>query len=129
MLKKFFTVAYLFGPYAIQMSRSEKLFAAFSVLLLIISAIVYTTKRMSKDVLYRKIAGRWTHLTFWIGLLGVLWAALRYEAIEYLSANVIVLLFFLVGLIWAIRTLVYQLTTYRQLRMDYEKQEQKKKYM
>jgi hypothetical protein len=129
MFKKFFTVAYMFGPYAIEMSRSEKLFFVLSVLLVVLSGIVYISKRTSKDALQRGLAARWFHVTFWTGLLGLVWAGLRYETIEYLSANAIVVLIFVAGAVWAICVASYQLTTYRQLRAEYDREQQKNKYL
>lgn len=129
MFKKFLTVAYLFGPYGLAMSRSEKMFFVLSVLLVILSGIVYVGKRISKDKLSRGLASRWFHVTFWTGLLALVWSGLRYETIEYLSANAIVVFIFAAGIVWAICVATYQLTTYRQLRAEYDKEQQKKKYL
>ena len=119
----------MFGPYGIEMSRSEKLYFAISILLLILSAIIFIAKRMSKDKLFRVLARKWFNVVFWVGLIALVWSGFRYETIQYLSANVIVLLDFIVGVVWAACIVKYQLTTYRQLRVDFEKEQVKLKYM
>ena len=129
MLKKFFTVAYMFGPYAIAMSRSEKMFFGISVLLLVLSAILYVAKHTSKDKLRSGLLSLWFHVTFWIGLFSLLWAGLRYETVEYLSANIIDVAIFVIGIVWALFILKYEFTTYRRARALYDKELEKKKYM
>ncbi len=99
------------------------------MLLLVLSVVFYVAKHTSKDKLRSSLDNLWFLVTFWIGLFSLLWAGLRYETVEYLSANVIDLTIFVIGIVWALFILKYQFTTYRRARMLYNKELEKKKYL
>lgn len=128
-LSKYFTNQYWFQTGFVNPTRSDLIF--FSVaLILFVAAIGFSIFNAGvKNRLLKDLIGRWIVLGYTIGGLGLIWSGLRYQAILSLSAHVVIISFYIIGLVWAGYLIKYWRGDYKKLQQVQKQEMQKQKYM
>lgn len=129
MFTKYFTVQYLFNSPAIALMRSDKAIFYFAAALMILGVLIFGWTFGIRNKLKRRMLRRWANLSFWIGLILAFWFFCRYEMVPYLGMHIAVYVIVLIGLWWLYAVIKYQLTTYKQLQVDADRQSLKNKYL
>jgi hypothetical protein len=128
-IHKLLSADYLINIDLAALHRSDKAFLVVGGALTIAGIIFRLTSMSSHHPYARRI---WRRLSLWaltIGLLEVLWFALRYERAVYLGSHLVALLILLVGLVWLVPLLKYWLGQYRHDVSQWQKDQVKQKYI
>jgi hypothetical protein len=73
----------------------------FFAALLALSIVVWAVKGfVAKHEVVKHLLGRYSNALFWFGVVGLVWFALRYEAVPLLSKRVFAGLIIAWGIIW-----------------------------
>lgn len=127
-LKYVFSSEYLFQTGTQLPTPTDKIYWILGLVLIAFGIFAWIYKR-GKDPLTKELWKRWRGLGFTIGILALVWTGLRFQLIRYLSARAVVWSIFILGIIWAIVILRFYFGKYREQRKEFERQEQKMKYM
>jgi hypothetical protein len=128
MLRHLFSQNYLFGPNIGIFSRSDKGYFLVGLLMIVVAVGLSIYKRVIKDKLKKHLVKVWRRMFVTIGILGMLWAVLRYELVPFFSMHIVIWVIYLIGLIWILFILKYWFIDYKKERMDAMRDQQMKKY-
>lgn len=129
MTENIFTTEYLFGGTIPGFGPSDKFFLLLSVLLVVVGIALWIFSKATKNKLKKDLFSRWQTMFLTIGVAGLAWAGMRYELVRFLSAHIVIILIYLLGLYWAFRILRYWLGEYRKILAQQEKDQLRNKYL
>lgn len=121
---------YLFGPNPLGFSRSDYIFWAAAVALILASVILKVlATRLDQTSPQKRLLSRYFHLTATAGILTLVWSGFRFENIPWLSTHFLVLAMFVIWLAWLGFILKYSLWQYRRDRTAWQEENLKRKYL
>lgn len=131
LLKYIFSSEFLFFINRVIVERVDYGFLYFSLGLLVLGLVAWLFKRRYKraNPLLAGFFARLVNLFTTVGILGVLWFGVRYEAVRWLGTHFAFLLILLVALVWLGFILKYRLLVYPKERQKAEKEAIKNKYL
>jgi hypothetical protein len=129
-LTKLWDITYLFGPNPIELSRSDKIFFVLGVLLILVSiGFKFAAVRQAGGSPKKFLQNRVFHWGLTMGILVLVWTAMRFENIPWLSVRFLALILFIVSAVWLFYILRYFLKQYRDQQKSWEEELVKKKYL
>lgn len=130
MYQELLTLNYWLGPTLPDTWRTHDVkYLYIAAILLLVGIGLWLFKKATKDKLQKDLLKRWYQMLFMISIFALIWGALRYELIPYLSTRVLILAIYLWGVYWAFTIFKYMLTTYKHEQDQYLKDEIKNKYI
>ena len=130
MLRHFFTRDYLFAPsFSGINSLSDIFYTAVALILLIAGIVIWVARNKTKNPLKKELYLKWRRLCLTIGILGAIWVFLRYEGIAVLGVHWVIWALGLIGIIWAAYIVNWYRKVYKVKNVEFEKEQQKKKYI
>ena len=127
--KDFFSEHYLFTNPVGAMALSDRVYLYVGLALIFLGIACALFAYGKKDRLQRAMLMRFRSWAMTIGLLGAIWAGLRYELVRFFSWHFWILLIYLIGLIWGIYLLKYMLFNYRRAKAEQREEALKNKYI
>ena len=129
MWQKITDLNYWFSQPLVILINGDKLLAGFFLTLTVLGIVLWIVVGFVSHATDQKLIKRFWHLTFTIGLLGLLWAAFRYENVPIFSLRVWALLVALIGGIWLLFIIKYLIFDFRSEKNEFDKQSVKNKYL
>ncbi len=129
MIKKYFTIYFLFSTGVGAYTRFDRAVGWFSLALIVVGAVLSFLSRRTKDRAVKMLIGKWTGLLLTMGILSGLWWGMRDQGVAVLSSHIILYVLYLIGLVWLVNVLRFQFGAYRKMRDAEEKNAIKQKYL
>lgn len=126
---KYFTVQYLFQSGFINLARSDWAYIYLAGALTLGGLALLIFSLGVKDRLLKYIISKWIALLLTIGILALLWSLFRYQAVATLSARIIIILIYLIGLAWTVSIIRFWRGPYRHQKKAFRNEQLKRKYI
>jgi hypothetical protein len=118
-----------FSQPSIFLLAQDKLFGYIFIGLIALSIVLVLLRRFIKNPIMKKLIGRFFYLTLTIGISGLIWYGLRFEATPIFAQRYWAGLVFLSGIIWILFILKYMVFNFSKQLGEYHKDLLKKKYL
>jgi Ca2+/Na+ antiporter len=128
-LKQYLSSQYLFQINSAFIAPGEKLFlvaGAVFTLLAVVLKIAAVTASNPTDAKYRN---KFFGVFLFLGLSELVWYACRYQNVRFFGSRFVAWLLVLISVVWFVRILVSVFKNYRQEKSEWEKEQQKLKYL
>ena len=129
MLSKLLSYSFWFQTGFVNLGRTDKIYLTISALLLLVGIAIGIFSGGMRDRYNKLLARRWMTLGITIGLCGLAWSFLRFEAVQSISAHIVAFIIYAAGLVWAYFIVRFWLKDYRVLRAEHEKEQLRQKYL
>jgi hypothetical protein len=127
--KKLISYEYLIGIDRAMLHRTDKGIFAIGAALVVAGIVFKLTGKLAPHQYAKNLWYRLSNWALTIGILEVLWFGLRYQNIRILGSHLTAFLILVVGLIWLVPIVKYWLGQYRRDVAQWEKDQQKQKYI
>lgn len=127
-LKYIFSSDYLFQTGLKTLTATDRFYWILALVLLALGFFSFIYKRKKPEIT-REFWQRWQNMSLTIAILALIWTGLRSQLIRGLSAHIIIWLVYLLAVIWSMMIIRYYFGSYRREMAEYNKQQQKMKYM
>ncbi|OGE73606.1 MAG: hypothetical protein A3I07_01085 [Candidatus Doudnabacteria bacterium RIFCSPLOWO2_02_FULL_42_9] len=111
------------------LSVADKLFIYIFIAILAIAILLRIVKRFVRNAVHRKLLTKFWHLTFTLGISGIIWSVFRYENTPLFARRYWAGLIFLAGIVWLLFILKYLIFNYRRELFEFGREQVKSKYM
>jgi len=119
---------FLFNP-TLALSQSDwVLFGIFGALI-VLGVVELIIAKSSNATVVKDFHRRLQRLFFTIGILGAVWAGMRYLFVPYLGTRFSVVLILTVGIVWSAFIIFYAANKYGQERKEWDRRAMKEKYL
>lgn len=129
VLLKFFSVQHQFKIDPVHINLSDKVLLIIALCLILIALGIRVASLWMKDRLFRNLILRYYHLTLTIGLLELVWYALRFEVVPFFGSHIVAYVILLIGVVWSGFIKWYWWKVYPVEREKIRKQQVKQKYL
>lgn len=126
---QYFTAAFLLDTGIGVYSNGDKVLLYFHIALLLGAIALSFFMREQKNRIAKYLLRRWATLLYTIGILGLIWSAMREQGIVILSSHIIIIAIYIAAAVWTIAIIRYMATDYQILASAQRKEEERKRYL
>lgn len=128
-LNQYFTTKYLFEANRIMQDKTDKVYLFFGMVMIALAILFKIAAVMAPTPVDKKYREKFYVLFLSIGLALAVWFGASYQNVRFFGTHFTALLILFIGLIWFFSLVVKIIKNYRKEKMEWEKEQVKKKYL
>ncbi len=129
MLKEYFTTQFLFSINRIQILPVDKFFLFVGVVALVLAGLFKFAVKSALSPVDKKYRQKLCNVFLFLAISEIIWYGARVQLVRFFGSHFVALLLFGISVVWLALVLWKMFKTYRKEKVEWEKEQVKRKYL